>query len=166
MSLSDRSRKIIWYSASVIFVISVYLCVHMNARLFLALYAKSAGFIWNISFDYLPDYGYISSGGAFAITESCSGVKMFCALFLIAAIGFPPQNLELINSAKAIAAYALKIAALTFILNFIRISLSLKLNYLSNAALAHNILSLLIFFGAAFLLYFYLNRKRSVIYEE
>lgn len=166
MILKDRSRKIIWYSMSVLFVISVYLCVHMNARLFLAPYAKLTDLIWNIHFEYNSNAGYISADGISAVTPYCSGAKMFSALFLIAAVGFPPPCLELKNSIKAFLSYALKISALTFVLNFIRISLSLKLNYLSNATLAHNILSLIIFFGAAFLLFSFLNRKRSVIYEE
>lgn len=166
MSLTKKTRKIIWYSVCVIFVISVYLCVHMNARLFLTPYAILTDLIWSVPFEYAPDYGYISSDSLVAITESCSGVKMFASLFLIAGIGFIPENLGIKEAVKSFIAYALKIAALTFILTFIRISLSLKLNYLPNPALSHNIISLTLFFGAACILFLYLNKKKNSNLEE
>lgn len=166
MSLTQKKRKIIWYAVSVIFVISVYMCVHAHSRFFLFPYAKLTSAIWNIPFAYIAPQGYVSYDGALTISESCSGIKMFIALFLIAAVGFAPAELSFKNAVRAFISAAGKIAALTFALTFIRISMSLKLNYFTNAALAHNILSLIIFFGAACALYFYLNRKRRTIYEE
>ena len=166
MILKDRSRKIIWYILSVIFIILVYLCVQSNARLFLAPYAKLAGFIWNIPFEYSADTVYISANGAIAITPDCSGAKMFAALFLISAIGFAPKDLSFKHAARSFLESAIKLAALTFVLTFIRISLSLKMDYISNPQLAHNVISLTIFFGAACLTVLYLSKKRGVIYEE
>lgn len=166
MTKSDLSGKIIWYSASVIFVIAVCLCVQANARLFLLPYAKITGFIWNIPFTYNTNIGYVSADGALAITPDCSGAKMFSALFLISAIGFPPKDFKFKSAFLFFISSAVKLAAVTFVLTFIRISLSLKLNYTPNPNLAHNILSLAIFFGAACLTYLYLSKKRSMIYEE
>jgi len=100
---------------------------------------------------YFTDNSYRALGSGLAITKTCSGVNLFISLYSILVLGFLHQvsGRKLFYSLIAFASAL----ALAFCFTLLRIVLSLPIMEWGHYKLAHTVLSLCIFFGACFFVY-------------
>ena len=134
-----------------------YFILSSNIKSTLYVHKRFLELFYNMDFTFVPGVGYTEIGGNFIITESCSGAKLFVSAFLIASLGFGIR----IRDKKEKIVFLIKAYIFTLlgalIISIFRIIISLPVLTMENAQLAHNIISLICYFGSLACLYLVLQ---------
>lgn len=116
------------------------------------------GRLFSLEFSGWSQVGYLCEGYGFAITPSCMGAKFFVASFLILALGYTDFKQDFHKRLAMGAIYYACAMVGTFIVNVLRISISLPFARLEGGQLIHNLISLFLYFSELMLLYIFMQR--------
>ncbi|TYQ16990.1 UNVERIFIED_CONTAM: exosortase K [Acetivibrio alkalicellulosi] len=158
-----KNMKYLTYIIAVGVCITTYILLMQNIKISLLPHKALIGFLYNYDFEFVSNLGYQQSDRLFVIAKNCLGGKLFVSLFLILVFGFLHEYISTKEKIKAIAIFYISSIIIAFIATIIRISASIPFCTLPQFTLIHNTISLGIYFGTGYIVYFLMEKRRGFL---
>ncbi len=161
-----KTKEIPIYLFAFSLVFFIYRLLSQNIEITLKPHITFLQLLYQMRFYFIQDIGYSETNNLFVIGRDCLGSKLFVCIFSIISIlcldrynGFLKKIFMLLN-------FALLSLLLSYVITMIRIAASIPFCTMPDFKLIHTILSLVIYFGTALLIFAFLNRYKGGLNVE